>query len=372
MNKRRLKKAIKRALYLPLNKQLHKYLANKARHFYYKLTNSTKVAYPSTIMIELTNHCNLKCTTCPREYTYGDEMDKGTMKLKEAKRIIDEAWPYLDSVGLTGLGETFLYKEMEEMASYIKAKNKGIIISVSTNAMLPNFIERVKPVINKIDTIQISIDGLGDVYDKIRINANFDELDHNLRALSALCKGTETTLMLNMVVTEENYHQMPDLVKYCEEVGIDYMDFSLFNLASVTDIDRSYYQLYKSEPFLEKVTELEEVIKSCKKVYVTNRNFKTENGFKKCYYPWSHFYITWDGYVPPCCAKPFPKEKSFGNVFSENLIDTLNSPDYLEWREMWYKNIAPDFCDKCHLIDIEPINTSEMISLPVLNKKVMI
>jgi hypothetical protein len=130
MNKRRLKKACKRIAGLPRNKYLLKYILNKAKHLYYKIIRSTKVAYPSTIMLELTNHCNLACTTCPREYDYGKEMDKGMIAINQAKKVIDELWPYLDSIGLTGMGETFLYKDIEQIVDYIKSKNKGIIISV--------------------------------------------------------------------------------------------------------------------------------------------------------------------------------------------------------------------------------------------------
>ncbi|SDW17765.1 radical SAM additional 4Fe4S-binding SPASM domain-containing protein [Lutibacter oricola] len=358
MNKRRLKKALRRIKYLPRNKYLVLYLINKVKHFYFKITKSHKVAYPSTIMLELTNLCNLACTTCPREYTYGKQMNTGLMDINQAKKIIDQLWPYLDSIGLTGMGETFMYNEIEEVVDYIKRKNKGIIISVSTNAVLPSFIKRASKIINKIDTVQISIDGLNEVYEKIRLNATFSKLDENLRKLKELCKGSNTTLMLNMVVTKENYFQMPNLVDYADEVGIDFLDFTLFNLASVTNIDRSYYQFYKSKEFLEALGLLEDKIKNKPSVYVTNRNFKTDNGFKKCIFPWSHFYVSWDGYVPPCCAKPFPKELNFGNVFNKNIMSILNNKSMIDWRKLWFKNETPNFCDKCHLIDIEPVKKS--------------
>jgi radical SAM protein with 4Fe4S-binding SPASM domain len=356
MNKRRLKKAIRRLANLPWNKYLLKYLVNKFLHFYFKAIKSTKVAYPSTIMIELTNLCNLACTTCPREYEYGKAMDKGMIDIGKAKKIIDEVWPYLDSIGLTGMGETFMYKEIGEIIDYIKSKNKGIIISVSTNAVLPNFIERVTPLIGNIDTIQISIDGLNEVYESIRKKASFQKLDENIKILSKLCNETSTTLMLNMVVTKENYSQMPLLVNYADEVGIDYMDFTLFNLASVTNLPQSYYEFYKSKEFLAAVRELETAMIKSKRVTVTNRNFSTDNGFRKCPFPWSHFYICWNGFVTPCCAKPFPKELNFGNVFESNVIDVLNSNTFRQWRELWFANSAPEFCHKCHFIDIEPIN----------------
>jgi radical SAM protein with 4Fe4S-binding SPASM domain len=309
-------------------------------------------------MLELTNHCNLACTTCPREYDYGKEMELGRMTVEDAKAVIDQVWPYLDSIGLTGMGETFLFRQIDEIVDYIKSKNKGIVISVSTNAVVPDFIEKISPLIGRFDTIQVSIDGLNEVYENIRKNASFKTLDDNLRSLSDLCRGTDTDLMLNMVVTGENYQQMPLLVKYSEEKGVKYMDFTLFNLAAVTKINRLYYGLYKSPEFLKVLSTLEEYVRNAKNVIVTNRNFKTGNGFHKCPFPWTHFYITWNGFVTPCCAKPFPKELNFGNVFDEKLIDILNSYDFRKFRDLWYKNETPAFCDKCHFIDIEPVKTN--------------
>lgn len=357
MNKRRLKKAIKRITNLPKGKYFAWYAYNKIKHFYLKSTHATTVTYPSTLMLELTNHCNLACTTCPREYRYGQEMDKGMMDGKVAKKIIDEIWPYLDSIGLTGMGETFLYKELADIANYIKKKNKGIIISVSTNAVLPNFISKVKEVVNVIDTIQVSIDGLGKTYEKIRKKSNFELLDKNLRTLSTIAKDSDTDIMMNMVVTKENYKDMPALVSYAKEVGVKYLDFTLLNLASATEIDASYYDFYQSQLFIDKVKELEEVIAQTPEVLVTERHFKTDNCFQKCPFPWSHFYICWNGYIAPCCAKPFPKELHFGNVMESSVIETLNSDSYQKFRTQWFANQAPSFCNKCHYINIEPIRT---------------
>ncbi len=352
MNKRKIKKALKRIYYLPKNKYLLFYLANKIRHFYLKLIKSTKVAYPSTIMIELTNHCNLACTICPREYNYGKEMDKGTMDIKQAKKIIDEVHPYLDSIGLTGMGETFMYKELEDVVDYIKNKNKGIIISISTNAVLPNFLQKVETLVGKIDTIQVSIDGIEDVYNSIRVKSDFKLLNNNLRKLASLCKTSKTDLMLNMVVTKENYTHMSKLVNYAENIGINYLDFTMLNLASVTNVPTTYYEFYQSKEFLKAVSELELAISNTNKLVITSKNFQTDNSFQKCPFPWSHFYICQDSYIAPCCAKPFPKEKNFGNVSDIKVIDILNSSEFRNWRRLWFKDSTPAFCDKCHFVNM--------------------
>ncbi len=356
MNRRRIKKAIKRIVLLPKGKYFFMYAGNKMRHFYYKLVKSTQIAYPSNVMIELSSHCNLHCTTCPREYDYGKNMYKGYMPVEQAKAIIDELWPYLDSVGLTGMGETFLYKEMEEIVDYIKAKNSGLIVSVSTNAVIPDFIKTVTPLIGKLDTIQISIDGLGEVYDSIRLNAGFALLDQNLRQLAQFSASAgSTTLMLNMVVTKENYMQMADMVSYAEEVGIHYVNFTLYNLASVTNVSSDYYQFYQTPEFMEALKTLNKRKSEVQTVEVTNWDYLSKNEFQKCSLPWSHFAICADGNVPPCCAKPFPKELNFGNVMDEGVMQVLNSASFRKFRKKWYENKAPKFCEKCHFLDIQSI-----------------
>lgn len=363
MNKRKIKKAIKRLRYLPKGKYFFLYAFNKVRHYYLKITKSTKVAYPSTVMLELTNQCNLACTTCPRVYAYGKEMSKGYMDIDTAKRVIDELWPYLDSIGLTGMGETFMYKDIAEIVKYIKQKNKGIIISVSTNAVLPDFINAVSQVIGLIDTIQVSIDGLNSVYESIRIKSNFKLLDQNLHKLVQLARNTETVIMLNMVVVKENYTDMPQLIDYAKQIGVRYLDFSLFNVAAVTTVDISYYEFYQTPEFKNALAKLENKIKNTPEIIVTERNFNTQGSFQKCIFPWSHFYITWNGFMTPCCAKPFPKELNFGNVSDTNVMSILNSKSYLNFRQSWYQNSHPAFCEKCHFIHITPVNKNTKMNL---------
>ncbi len=285
-------------------------------------------------------------------------MDKGNMTADQAKRVLDELMPYLDSVGLTGMGETFLYNDLEEIVDYIKAGNCGIIISVSTNAVVPDFIARASKLINKIDTIQISVDGIGDAYESIRKNACFKDFDNNLRKLSDLCAGSTTDLLLNMVVTKENYAQMPLLVQYAAVVGIGYVDFTLFNLASVTGTDNTYYDFYRSDDFLKIIDRLDRTSAGTSGVRVTKRDFGTAGGFKKCPYPWGHFYISWNGYIPPCCAKPFPKEMNFGNISEYRIIDLLNSKKFREFRDLWFGNKTPEFCSNCHFIGVQPVYRS--------------
>lgn len=352
MNRRHLIKAFQVAKRTRVNADLWKYGCNKFRALRLRKTHSTEVAFPSNMMIELSNHCNLHCITCAREYAYGKQMDKGYMPLEKARAIVDELYPYLDSIGLTGMGETFLYPELKEIASYIKEKKKSIVISLSTNANIPRFMERVEAAIPFLDTIQVSTDGIGAVYESVRINASFKALEENLRQLVPLARKYKVDVMLNTVITRETYRQMADLVKFADDMGIRYLNFTYFNLACVTNVDKSYYELYQTSEFREALVAVDKASRQHPRVEVTGLDFPGSPSFQKCPFPWSHFYVTWDGYMVPCCAKPFPKELNFGNVFEEGVMEILNNERYQSFRRLWQSNHTPAFCKKCHFVEL--------------------
>jgi radical SAM protein with 4Fe4S-binding SPASM domain len=350
MTKRKLQKVVKRFRNLPRGFDLVLYIKNKLYSFLLTQIKSSKVAYPSTVMIEVTNHCNLKCITCPREYDYGNEMDKGYIHIENLKNIVDEIYPYIDSIGLTGLGETFLYKELEAAIDYIRKKSKGIIISCSINAHLKNSVEIAGKLINKIDTIQISIDGIGDVYNKVRVNSDYDFFINNLKQIAALAKNSQTDVMFNMVAIKENYHQMSKIAELAGSLDIKYLNIVPINLVSVTDIDSSYYNFFKSEEFIKEYNKCKKTASEYS-IEFTSFNLNSNNSFKNCRFIWNYFYITWDGFLTPCCAKPFPKEKNFGNVFENGFYNSLNSIDYQKFRKLWYLDKKPAFCNKCFYVD---------------------
>ncbi len=358
LNKRRLSKIYNRLRQLPSGFNFLRYSANKAHALYLKATGSTKVAYPSSIMLEVTNHCNLACITCPREYGYGANMDKGTINEASMFKVIDEVAPFVDSIGLTGLGETLLYKKLEETLKYIKSKNRGIQTFISTNAHLPvaeDYIERIAPY---LDTVQISIDGVGKGYEQVRLLGNYDFFLERTKNIVEVCAKHKLPVMFNFVIVRENFRQMKEVVSVASQLGVTDVNLTPVNLSSITHLDASYYEFFHSGEFLNELESAHKVASASGNVQLTMWDIKSKNEFQKCHLPWNHFYISWNGWMTPCCAKPFPKELNFGNVFETSLMKCLNSPEYRQFRNLWLKNLTPDFCRKCHMIDLPPIETS--------------
>ncbi len=301
-------------------------------------------------MLELGNVCNLHCKMCPREYTYGQVMDKGFMDLENAYKIIDEIYPFLDSIGLTGLGETFLYPHLLEVVKYIKQKKKSIIITVSTNAHIKNYIDIADKLIPYIDNIQFSVDGIGKTYENIRPNTSFDEIRRNIE--HTVKKGKTTTFMINCVVMPENYKGMGNIVRFADELNIKFVNFNTASIASNPSVSRSYYDFFQSEEFKKEVEKLAILSKEFPHIEITGLEQKGSLTFQDCTFPWEYPYITWNGYYVPCCGKPFPKLLNFGNVFEEGVMNVLNSEKARAFRKAWQANKPPRFCHNCQFTEI--------------------
>ena len=141
--------------------------------------NRTVRDYPLLVDLETVSRCNLSCPMCP---TVTQEfLDKrvlpfkrGQMDLNLAKKIIDEVAGKIYSLRLSWIGEPTLHSKLVEIAKYAKDKNKRDLFPLQMDT---NFIfEYFKKLVDAgVDLITVSIDGMDEVYNKIRKPLKFDE-----------------------------------------------------------------------------------------------------------------------------------------------------------------------------------------------------
>jgi radical SAM protein with 4Fe4S-binding SPASM domain len=139
--------------------------------------------YPLLVDIELSSLCNL---TCPMCYTITDEFKRQVnstrMDWDMYTKIIDEIGGKVPAIRLSLRGEATLHTKFNEAIRY--AKERGIKeVSMLTHGgklTLPYFRKMAEA---GIDWITISIDGLGEVYERIRKPLKFDDLLEKLRAI---------------------------------------------------------------------------------------------------------------------------------------------------------------------------------------------
>ncbi len=237
-----------------------------------------------------------------------------------------------------------LYKQLPEVIDIISDYNSNITTFLSTNAQTPNCLSIFENIKGKISLVQISTDGVGTMYEKIRPGANFSTFSKNVKKMSQAAEGTSTSLMLNMVAFHENYITIPDVVKFAKDIGIKHVHINTRNIVTMPQINLSDYNFYKKEAFLKALTKGETIARKSGIGFSKYSN----NGY--CDLVYNHFYITWDGFLVPCCAKPFPKELQFGNVFEETLLSCIKNYQTSVFREKWDRKSIPEFCQRCHVV----------------------
>lgn len=349
ITKRHLQLGIQWVKGMRLNHQLWQYLQNQLCWMRLDKRKEVNIPYPTGIMLELGNRCNLHCITCPREYQFGKQMDQGFMPLENAKKIIDELAPCLTSIGLTGLGETLLYPHLLEVLQYIKQKRPNLITTISTNAHFIGCVEKMIPLLPYLDSVQFSVDGIGKVYEIIRPNTDFKFIEDNIRRIVQAGNGN-TSFMINTIITPENCTGLENVVDFADRLGIPYVNYDRINLASIKELDReAYTQFFHDETYRQLLSALYEKKKTHPGLTFHHETRRGQGRFQDCSFPWHHQFITWDGYLVPCCIKPFPKEHNFGNVFTDGgVMAVLNSTKYQAWRKLWQKNQMPKFCEQCN------------------------
>jgi radical SAM protein with 4Fe4S-binding SPASM domain len=72
-------------------------------------------------------------------------------------------------------------------------------------------------------------------------------------------------------------------------------------------------------------------------------------GRKRCDWPWTGAYISYEGYMMPCCMVSTPDRINFGKVTDHSLTSVWNSDAYNNFREQLDSDNPPEICRSCSL-----------------------
>ncbi|MDZ4846260.1 MAG: radical SAM protein [Chitinophagales bacterium] len=224
--------------------------ATKAKQYDHSKFNEN--LFPSTIEFELDNTCNLECVMCSGDYSSLIRTNREKREplkspyddnfLEQLKEFI----PYLEEVKFYG-GEPFLIETYYKIWEMLMKMNPSVRISVQTNATILN--NRVKNILAKTNFhIGVSLDSLQkEVYEKIRINANFDRVMENIDFFYKYCKERNTFFGISACMLRDNWKEMPDFIRFCNERSIPVYFHTIF-----FPLDRSIHSL--------EINELDEII----------------------------------------------------------------------------------------------------------------
>jgi len=129
--------------------------------------------------------------------------------------------PSLKTINISG-GEPFLRNDLPEFVSHVRKACPSAQITISTNAYLPQRIEKMMDEIIRIDPtvrLAVSLDGIGGVHDKIRGDDGvFDSAMGLIDSLKA--KGFQG-LRLGMTLSKDNLDQLIEVAQLAGSKGLE-------------------------------------------------------------------------------------------------------------------------------------------------------
>ena len=151
--------------------------------------------FPLNIDIESSSACDLKCDHCFRQYM--DMRENSHMEWELYTKIVDEASTYkLFTLKFSMRGEPTLHPQLPEMVAYAKDKGiKEVWINTHGGTLTEEFTKRLLNA--KPDWITISFDGLGDMYESIRMPLKYEESLEKIKRLRYLRDKHSPNTFLN-------------------------------------------------------------------------------------------------------------------------------------------------------------------------------
>lgn len=185
---------------------------------------------PTHLQIEPSSLCNLKCALCP--IAHGLDRDAGFMSPKLFQRIIDEMGDYLLLIMLWDWGEPFLNPDIYDMIAY--AKKRGIKVVSSTNGHLIDRRQHAQQLVaSGIDSIIFAVDGVcQETYEQYRKSGHVETVFSGLSKVVAAKRAMNSKtpfINLRFIVMQHNEHEIPQLIKFARDLGVDALTLKTLN-----------------------------------------------------------------------------------------------------------------------------------------------
>ena len=257
----------------------------------------------TSLIIEPTNTCNLRCTFC--FVTEGMEREDGFMDFELFKKVVDDS-PGLEHLCMHNWGEPLLHKDIFRMIEYAhKAGIRWIVMNTNGTLLSDKMIDRI--IDSPLSIIRFSVDGSAENFKRVR-GVELEKIEANIRSLNKKKKIKKSGLSVGVVFTVE------------EESEGETETFSA-HWRGVVDHIRFPPKLIQS-PRSEICPEL----------------------FGKDY---GKLVVLWDGTIIPCCVD-YNATLALGNARHSKVMDLWNAKMLNDLRIKHESGDFPTVCENCN------------------------
>jgi MoaA/NifB/PqqE/SkfB family radical SAM enzyme len=192
--------------------------------------------HPSSVSLELTYRCNLRCIMC-NVWRKGADSAKDELTTEELIRVIDELY-YELGVRIYRLvgAEPFARTDLFELIAHIKSLPETEV-HVVTNGVFTDAEAARRLVELRLDYYKVSLDGVGEVNDRVRgMKGGYNKAVAGIKHINEAKAAAATTLPhihILTTITDRNEDDFAPLFDLREELGI-----ANYNLGPAWQLDR--------------------------------------------------------------------------------------------------------------------------------------
>jgi radical SAM protein with 4Fe4S-binding SPASM domain len=321
---------------------------------------------PVCVYLEVTNRCNLLCTTCPR--TYEELEPPADMSWELFRSIVDQV-PDLVRAVLHGVGEPMLVANLPRMVRYLK--DRGIYVLFNTNGTILSERNGRALIAAELDELRVSLDASNrETFKAIRGKDYFGRIVRNVRAFRELqVREAHTKPQVSIWLTglKETVKELPEFVKLAAEIGVHevylqrlvFFDQSAVGKASP---DQALFERLTREDaaYLRQAEDLARLLGitfsasgAASEPGLSLKRIEAGSPWSLCRRPWSLMYFTANGRALPCCIAPFSHHGydnyTLGNATQQTLREIWNGSAYREFRRALLSDKPPAACANCGL-----------------------
>jgi len=257
----------------------------------------------TSLIIEPTNTCNLRCTFC--FVTEGMTREGGFMEFDLFKKIIDDS-PDLEHLCMHNWGEPLLHKDIFRMIEYAKNKGVNYVVMNTNGTLLTNkMIDQI--VDSKLDIIRFSIDGSAETFKRVR-GVELQNIEQNINKLKKVKEKRRPKLKMGVVFTveEDTEGDAEDYITHWEKI-VDHV---------------------RLQP----------------KLITSPRTEVCPEPFGKDY---GKLVVLWDGRVIPCCVD-YNANLTIGSVQNDTIQNLWKNEKMDLLRKQHLNGQFPDTCANCN------------------------
>ena len=317
---------------------------------------------PQELYLEVTNRCNLLCTTCPRTHM---EVEPPADLSLERLIAITAQLPVIRRALLHGIGEPLMHRQLPAIISPLVGRGAWVVFN--TNGTLLD--QRRGDAVTEagLCELRVSFDAATpETFLKVRGANALPKILRNVEAFTSrrLARGEGQPLVsIWATCLRENLEEMPALVRIAAEVGVRRVNLQrrVYNGIGLAVAEQSVYRDLEDRQL--------EILSECRAVAdevgveligsggssgegaVGGGQEVEEQAWRGCRRPWKVLYLTANGNVLPCCMAPFATTDfpaiTLGNVERDGVAETWNGPTLQSFRTRHQSDSPPVPCAPC-------------------------